>query len=93
MAFLEKTEWILEVVRYNDKRTGEERRKIVARPLYAKDFAEDLLFRHADRLCFMSATILDVGVWARNLGLSADEVELIRTPCDFPVENRIIWKD
>ena len=93
MAFLEKTEWILEVVRYNDKRSGDERRKIVARPLYAKDFAEDLLFRHADRLVFMSATILDVEVWARNLGLSMDEVELIQTPCDFPVENRPIYKD
>jgi Rad3-related DNA helicase len=93
MAFLEKTEWILEVVKYNDKRTGDERKKIVARPLYAKDFAQDLLFRHADRLCFMSATILDVDVWARNLGLSMDEVELVRTPCDFPVENRPIYKD
>ena len=93
MLLLEKTEWILEVQRYNDKRTGDERRKIVARPLYAKDFAQDLLFRHAERLCFMSATILDVEVWARNLGLSMDEVELIRTPCDFPVQNRIIWKD
>jgi len=93
LTFLEKTEWILEVAKYNDKRTGEERRKIVARPLYAKDFAQDLLFRHAERLCFMSATILDVEVWARNLGLSMDEVELIRTPCDFPVENRLIWKE
>lgn len=93
MAFLEKTEWILEVQKYNDKRTGDERRKIVARPLYAKDFAQDLLFRHAERLVFMSATILDVQVWARNLGLSMDEVELVRTPCDFPVENRLIWKD
>jgi Rad3-related DNA helicase len=93
LAFLEKTEWILEVVRYNDKRTGDDRRKVVARPLYAKDFAQDLLFRHAERLCFMSATILDVEVWARNLGLSMDEVELVRTPCDFPVENRPIYKD
>lgn len=93
MAFLEKTEWLLEVQRYNDKRTGDERKKIVARPLYAKDFAQDLLFRHAERLVFMSATILDVEVWARNLGLSMDEVELVRTPCDFPVENRLIFKE
>lgn len=93
LALLEKTEWILEVQKYNDKRTGDERKKIVARPLYAKDFAQDLLFRHAERLCFMSATILDVEVWAKNLGLSMDEVELVRTPCDFPVENRLIWKE
>lgn len=92
LSFLEKTEWLLEVQKYNDKRTGDERRKIVARPLYAKDFAQDLLFRHAERLVFMSATILDVEVWARNLGLTMDEVELVRTPCDFPVENRLIYK-
>ena len=92
MTLLEKTEWLLEVQKYNDKRTGEERRKIVARPLYAKDFAQDLLFRHAERLVFMSATILDVEVWARNLGLSMSEVELVKTPCDFPVENRLIYK-
>jgi len=93
MAFLEKTEWILEVVKYNDKRNGEERKKIVARPLYAKDFAHDLLFKHADRIVFMSATILDVEVWARNLGLPLEEVELVKTACDFPVENRLIFKD
>jgi Rad3-related DNA helicase len=93
MAFLEKTEWILEVVKFNDKRTGTDRKKIVARPLYAKDFAQDLLFRHAERVVFMSATILDVDVWARNLGISKDDVELIRTPCDFPIENRLIYKD
>jgi ATP-dependent DNA helicase DinG len=92
LAFLDKTEWILEVVEYEDRRTQDRRRKIVARPLYAKDFAQNLLFRHADRLLFISATILDVDVWAKNLGFSRDEVELIVTPCDFPVENRLIYK-
>lgn len=93
LAFLERTEWILEVVEYNDKRSGDARKKIVARPLYAKDFAQDLLFKHADRLLFMSATILDVGVWARNLGLKLEEVAFIQTPCDFPVANRPIYKE
>jgi len=92
LAFLDKTEWVLEVVKYNDKRTDDERKKIVARPLYAKDFAKDLLFKHADRVIFMSATILDIDVWSRNLGITRDEVELVVTPCDFPVENRPIYK-
>jgi Rad3-related DNA helicase len=91
LEFLDRTEWILEVVQYESR--GERRKKIVARPLYAKDFANDLLFRHADRLLFMSATILDVGVWARNLGFAVEEVELVQVPCDFPVENRLIYKD
>jgi ATP-dependent DNA helicase DinG len=93
MAFLEKTEWVLEVQKFWSKRRNQEEKKIVARPLFAKDFAQDLLFRHAERLVFMSATILDVEVWAKNLGLTMAEVELVRTPCDFPVENRLIHKE
>lgn len=89
MTYLDKTEWILETVAYTD-RSGDDRRKVVARPLYAKDFAQDLLFKNADRVLFMSATILDVNVWAENLGIKPGEVEHIPTPCDFPVENRPI---
>lgn len=89
MAYLEKTQWVLETVAYQDKR-GDDRRKIVARPLYAKDFAEDLLFRYADRVLFMSATILDAQVWAANLGIKAADLEHVQSPCDFPVENRPI---
>jgi Rad3-related DNA helicase len=89
MAYLEKTQWVLETTAYQDKR-GDDRRKIVARPLYAKDFAEDLLFRHADRVLFMSATILDAQVWAANLGIKPADLEHVQTPCDFPAENRPI---
>lgn len=90
MAYLEKTQWILETVAYQD-RSGDDRRKIVARPLYAKDFAEDLLFRHADFVLFMSATILDASVWAANLGIKAQDLEHVQSPCDFPVENRPVY--
>lgn len=89
LEYLEKTEWILEVVEY--ERRGEPSKKIVARPLFARHFAQGLLFRHAERVLCMSATILDVNVWAENLGLAPEEVELIQTPCDFPIENRPIF--
>lgn len=89
LAYLDKTEWLLETVDYKGK-NDDDRRKITARPLYVKDFAEDLLFRHADRILVMSATILDVGLWARNLGLKMADVAHIQTPCDFPVENRTV---
>jgi Rad3-related DNA helicase len=90
MAYLEKTQWVLETVAYQD-RNGDDRRKIVARPLYAKDFAEDLLFRHADHVLFMSATILDVNVWGTNLGIKPEHLEHVQSPCDFPVENRPVF--
>lgn len=92
LRYLDKTEWILETVKYTDKRDNE-RRKIVARPLYAKDFAQDLLFRHADRILVMSATILDVDVWASNLGLKHEEIQYVGTPCEFPAAHRPIHMD
>jgi Rad3-related DNA helicase len=41
----------------------------------------------------MSATILDVDVWATNLGIPRSEIAHVETPCDFPVQNRLIYKD
>jgi len=90
MAYLEKTQWVLETVAYQDW-NGNDRRKILARPLHARDFAEDLLFKYADRVLFMSATILDTQVWATNLGIKSTDLEHVQSPCDFPVENRPIF--
>lgn len=90
MAYLDRTEWILETVAYRDRR-GHEARKIVARPLYAKDFAEDLLFRHSDRVLAMSGTILDVRIWADGLGLDPSQVAFVSMASDFPAENRQIF--
>ncbi len=87
MENLDKTEWVLETIDYKTRR-GDPTRKIVARPLYAKVFAEELLFRHADRVVIFSATILNVALWAKNLGINPSDVEHIVTPCEFPPENR-----
>lgn len=92
MCYLERTDWILEIVEYEDRR-GDPAKKIVARPLYVRDFADDLLFRHADRVLVMSATILNVDVWAENLGIPRDQIEHVETPCDFPVDHRPIYKE
>lgn len=88
LRYVDKSEWIFEVMNY--KVRGEPSKKIVARPLYAKDFVHDLLFSKGDRVLGMSATILDVEIWAKNLGLKMEEVALVQVPCDFPVENRPI---
>lgn len=89
LRFLDVTEWILETVEYKDG-NGKTRRKILARPVYATAFAQGLLFSNADRLLVMSATFLDVKLWARNLGLKIEDIEHIDIPSDFPVENRPI---
>lgn len=87
MRYVDQGEWVFETVKYND-RNGDVAKKIVARPLYAKQFASDLLFGYADRVLVMSATILDSKLWAENLGISPDDVQHIKTPCDFPASNR-----
>lgn len=92
MAADESAEWVYETVSYNDRR-GEKTKKIVARPLFGKTFAQDLLFSKADRVLMMSATILDVGLWGKNLGFGPDEVALVQTACDFPAENRPVHLD
>jgi len=91
MAYLDLTEWAVESVAYTDKRSGELHKKVTARPIFVKAFAKDLLFNHAGRALCVSATILDVGLWAENLGLTPDEVAYISVPCDFPVENRPLY--
>jgi Rad3-related DNA helicase len=92
VRYLNMTDWIIETVKYNDRR-GNPTKKIVARPLYVHNFSRDLLFRYAERVLIMSATILDVDVWATNLGIPRSEIAHVETPCDFPVENRLIYKD
>lgn len=87
MAYLDRAEWVVETETYVD-RGGDPVRRIKARPLYAKEFANDLLFSKADRILVMSATILDVRVWATSLGLAMGEIEHISVPSDFPVANR-----
>jgi Rad3-related DNA helicase len=89
LRYVERGEWSIATETYYVK--GDLRKKIMARPLYAKDFAEELLFQHADRVLAMSATILDKDLWARNLGLDPATVEIISLPSDFPVENRPIF--
>jgi ATP-dependent DNA helicase DinG len=84
----DKTEWIVELK--EDWRYKRKEQVLVCRPVYAKDFADKLLFSKADRVLAMSATILSKEIWAKNLGLKLEDVEFIQLDSDFPVENRPI---
>lgn len=88
LKYLEREEWIIETVQYESR--GEPRTKIVGRPLYAKNFAKDLLFAHADRVIVLSATILNVELWAANLGIPTTDLEYVEVPLDFPASDRPI---
>ena len=87
LDYTERTEWIIE---YAADRNNS---KLACRPVYAHDFAEDLLFSKADQILGVSATILSREIWAANLGLAPDDVELIQMGSDFPVANRPIRRE
>jgi len=83
------SEWVAE---YNSKdEKGKTWRSLTLKPVYATDFAESLLLKFGTKVLLMSATILDVDVMCRSLGLNRDEVAAFRMKNRFPVENRPIY--
>lgn len=94
LEYFDRTEWLVEnkpVEKNKGQGPGEEGpRRLECRPVYAADFADDLLFSKATRVLAVSATILNKDIWARNLGLSPQEVGFVQLGSDFPVANRPI---
>lgn len=86
LEYIDRTEWIIENV-LEDKG-----RVLRCRPVYAFDFAQDLLFSKAARVLAVSATILDANVWAANLGIDPNDMAFIQMGSDFPVANRPIQR-
>ncbi|WP_295590742.1 helicase C-terminal domain-containing protein [uncultured Methanobrevibacter sp.] len=61
------------------------------KPLKVNRYAEDTLFKYADVVLFMSATILDCELFAKWLGISPDEIYAIRRKSPFDIQrNQII---
>lgn len=85
----EGAEWVMEYAEVHDG--NKTIRTVTIKPVYAIGFVEDLLFRAGKRVLLLSATILDVNVVSRSLGLNRDEVAAYRMKNRFPVENRPIY--
>lgn len=82
-------EWVCE---YEEKKfSNSSRRSVTLRPVFAKNFAEPLLFKYARCVVMMSATILDIPIICRSLGIDRNEVAAYRMKNRFPVENRPIY--
>lgn len=65
--------------------------KLIIRPLTAAMFADKLLFSHAEKVVFMSATILAFNPFLKALGINRDEAVCLSVPSEFPVENRRVY--
>ena len=82
-------EWVIE---YEESFTEESNfRKLTLKPVYAHGFAEQLLFSFGKRILLLSATILDVDVMSRSLGIDRNEIAAYRMKNRFPVKNRPIY--
>jgi Rad3-related DNA helicase len=75
--------WVCE---FNEQPT-----RVSFKPIYVMNYARKHLFDLVDHVLIMSATILDVDVMRRSLGLNSDEVVALRLLSRFPVGNRPIY--
>jgi Rad3-related DNA helicase len=60
------------------------------KPLKINKYAKETLFKYADNVLFMSATILDKDLFCKWLGINKDEVYYIKSESPFKKENRPI---
>ncbi len=61
---------------------------VAFKPLKVDMYAKDRLFRHADTCLFMSATILDMDLFCKWLGIDPQETYKIRIKSNFPASAR-----
>lgn len=82
-------EWICEydTIKLNNK----VHRKVTLKPVFAKKFAHNLLFKYANNILMMSATVLDVNVICNSLGIDREHVAAFRVKNRFPKDNRPIY--
>jgi ATP-dependent DNA helicase DinG len=78
--------WVLDVSR-SDKR-GE--RIYEFKPLDVSGAVRRLVLDQADKILVLSATIIDINVFCRSIGVTQGEVAYLRLPSPFPAENRPI---
>lgn len=83
------TGWVVEYE--HDKKTDVT--KATLKPIFAHRAAKNFLFKFADHIVFLSATILNAQTFANNLGIQQGEYAAMRIPSQFPVENRPIVTD
>lgn len=83
------SEWVIE--HSNKKERGVFVNVVTFKPVFAIDFVEKLLFKFAKRILIMSATILDVGVVCKSLGIDRNQVAAYRMKNRFPIKNRPIY--
>lgn len=86
MEHVQHSEWVSE---HSTTQTGAN--KVILKPVFVDGMAHKLLFKYAHKIVLMSATILDVDIICKSLGLDKSHVAAIRLKNNFPIKNRPIY--
>lgn len=81
-----KDNWVMNITTTDVKNT----KKFEFKPICVGPFSDQYLFRSADKVLMMSATIMNKSAFCETLGLKESDVAFISIPSPFPVENRPI---
>ena len=79
-----KDNWVMNIV---DAPRG---KKFEFKPIDISPFTEEFLFKKAEKIFMMSATIMNRTAFCKILGIPEDQTAFITIPSPFPVENRPI---
>lgn len=63
----------------------------ILRPLSAKHYAEETIFKYGNKRLLMSATILDKNIFCNNVGLDPKNTAFLSLPSPFDIKNRPIY--
>ena len=83
------TNWVMNIA-YPQIGNRRGARKFEFKPIDLSLYSQKTLFRSGKRLLMMSATVVDKDVFCSSLGLNPAEVDYLRIPSPFPIENRPI---
>ena len=84
-AIEEKEEWVCEFTKHEKYNT------VKLKPVFAKNKAHQYLLNFGDKILLMSATILDVDIFCRSIGINRNDTAALRMKNRFPVKNRPIY--
>ena len=62
------------------------------KPIFAKKYTNNMLFRFANKVLLMSGTILDKKTFCENVGINVEDAEFLSMDSPFPVLNRPVFE-
>lgn len=75
---------------YEKNKDGSEKPSLILRPVRVDDYGHRYLWKHSRKWLLMSASVISTEEMVSSLGMGELDVQTVRVPMTFPVENRQI---